>query len=87
MMYARMPGDGILDNLRRAGRGIKASAVRWDQSSGRSPDGAIFTSRGMNRARTRTRSSCALMTLSISLYAHGASSSPAEINVTPCCAR
>ncbi len=37
------------------------------QSSGRSPLGAIFTRRGMNSARTSTRSVCAAMTWWMSL--------------------
>ena len=40
---------------------------RRRQSSARSPAGAIFTRRGMNTARTSTRSFCAAITAWMSL--------------------
>jgi hypothetical protein len=61
---------------------VYGAATPPSQSSGGSPPGAIFTSRGSNRASGSTRSRCAAMTSSMSLYAIGTSSSPAESSVT-----
>jgi len=54
-----------------------------DQSSARSPCGAIFTSLGSNWPRIVTRSSWAAITLWMFLYTIGTSSRPAEMSVTP----
>ena len=61
---------------------VYRAATPSSQSSGGSPPGAIFTSRGSNRASGSTRSRCAAITSSMSLYAIGTSSSPADSSVT-----
>src|SRR5438128_243265 len=53
-------------------------ALHLDQSSGRSPAGAIFTSFGSNWPWMVTRSLCAAITSRMFLYTIGTSSNPAE---------
>ena len=72
---------------RSAGRAVSVVPGCAAQSSGRSPSGAILTSRGWKRASGRTSCCWARMTSSMSLYACGASSRPADSSVTPCSRR
>ena len=58
--------DGRRQHIYCAGEG-GPTVIMVGQSSDGSPPGAIFTTRGSNRASLSTRSSCALMTSSMSL--------------------